>query len=391
MKISRGFLLVLIIIFIVTSVVIGFSQENKKEGTPQEKTDTKQQKPGEKDLKPKEEKKLEEKKSTPSEEDQQKYGYDEAGLLRESQRNLDRSINALSLVAAFICGLITLFAIAITVAGLTGFFSYRRWTAIRKNIEEDAKYIKEIRNRAEKEFNDMRKEVEETRIPPLGEEPTKELKERLDEFSRKLEFFELLGLSLKPADYTNRGWDFFYKEDYEFALRAFDKAIELEPSNYKAWFGKGAALLKLKRFEEALKTFEKSIELKPDSAHAWNNKGVSLRRLDRFEEALEAYEKAIELNPSYVTAWNNKAGIYIRLGNLDEALEACEKALRIKNDYSSAWFNKACIYALKKDKKNALLNLSKAINFNAKLKEEAREDEDFKDYWEDKDFKKITS
>ena len=45
-----------------------------------------------------------------------------------------------------------------------------------------------------------------------------------------------------------------------------------------------------------------------------------------------------------------------RIGTLDEALEASEKALRIKNDYALAWFNKACAHALKKDKKNVLLN-----------------------------------
>lgn len=387
MKISKGFLLALVLIYIVAFVQIGFSQENKKE-----KTIANQQEPSEKNLKLQEKEEVtEEKKSTPSKEDQQKYYIDVIELLRESQRNVDRSTNILSLVAAFTCGLIALFAIAITVAGLTGFFSYKRWVTIRKDIEGDAKYIKEIRCRAEKEFNDIRKEVEKKEIPPLDGEPTKELKERLDEFSRKLEFFEMLGLSLKPEDYIKRGWDFYFKDDFEFALKAFEKATELDSDNYNAWFGKGAALLKLGRFEEALKTYEKAIELKPDSAFAWNNKGVSLRRVKRFEESLKAFEKAIELKPDYFVAWSNKCGAHIRLGNLDEAFKACEKAIMLNKDFAGAWYNKACIYSLRKDKKNALINLSKAISLDTRYKEAARKDEDFKEYWEDEHFKKLTS
>lgn len=356
MRIPKGLLLALIIIFIAVFVVVGFSKEDKKESTPQEKT-TVDQKPREKDLKPQEEKKPEKKKSIPSEEAQQRYDYDVTELLRESQRNVDRSINILSLVAAFTCGLIALFAVAITIAGLTGFLSYRRWVGIRKSIEKNAQYINEIRIRAEKEFDDMRKEFEKKGIPILGEEISKEFKERLDEFSRKLEFFELLGLSLEPEDYMKRGHDFYLKEDYEYALKAFNNAIELEPKNAKAWL----------------------------------SKGVVLRRLERFEEALEDYEKAIEIRPDWALAWSNKCGSLIRLGNLEEALKVCEKAISLKDDFDGPWYNKACLYALKKDKKNALLSLSKAINLDSTNKEEAKKDEDFKELWDDKEFIKITS
>jgi Na+/H+ antiporter NhaC len=72
MKIPKGFLFALIIIFSAAFVIVGFSQEDKKESAPQKKT-TVDQKPSEKDLKPQEEKKPEEKKSTPSEEAQQRY------------------------------------------------------------------------------------------------------------------------------------------------------------------------------------------------------------------------------------------------------------------------------------------------------------------------------
>ena len=57
-----------------------------------------------------------------------------------------------------------------------------------------------------------------------------------------------------------------------------------------------------------------------------------------------------------------------------------------------AWYNKACSYSRKGDKENALKNLSKAIALDAKSKEKAKSDDDFKNFWDDDDdFKRIVS
>ena len=178
MKIPKGFLLALIIIFIATFVMAGFSQESKKEGTPQEKTTVNQQKPSEKDLKPQEEKKLEEKKSTPSEEAQQKYDYDEAALLRESQRNLDRSLSTINTVATLIGILVGLITIVIIIAIAVGFFEYRMWRVARIRAERNAKVIEEIRNKAEEDMNNWRSKLDKTLFSL--KEPSKENKEKLE-------------------------------------------------------------------------------------------------------------------------------------------------------------------------------------------------------------------
>jgi len=65
-----------------------------------------------------------------------------------------------------------------------------------------------------------------------------------------------------------------------------------------AWHNKGVSLRRLGRDEEALRAYRRAVEIEPDDALAWNNKGVSLRRLGRHEEALRAFERAYELDPS---------------------------------------------------------------------------------------------
>ena len=74
-------------------------------------------------------------------------------------------------------------------------------------------------------------------------------------------------------------------------------SAEKEEQDAINWNNKGFALASLGQYEEALKAYDKAIELKPDFSVAWNNKAFSFSSLGRYEEALNAYDKAIELKP----------------------------------------------------------------------------------------------
>lgn len=389
MKISRVFLLALILIFIVAFVQIGFSLENKKEKTFQEKTITNQQKPSEKDLKPQEEKKIEKKKSTPSKEAQQEY--DEAELLRESQRNLDRSLSILNTVATLIGVLVGLLVLIVTIAGATGFFSIKRWATVRKEMEQEVKYFTEFRSRAEEDLDSMRKEAKKIHKPSLLEEPSIEAKETFDYFGRRLGNFEALGLLLKSEDYNNRGLNYLNKEMNSLALKDFEKAIELKPDDADAWYYKSHALHNLKRYDEALEAINIVLESNPEYSGGQHQRGCTLFELEQYKNALGDFEKALESEPELFPAWMGKALSLYNLKRYDEALEVFNKAVKLNPEYDEAWFYRGCVYSIKRNKEKTLSDLSRAIGLNVKNKKDAKSDEDFKWLWEDKEFIKITS
>lgn len=310
-------------------------------------------------------------------------------IIREAQRSVDRSINILRLVASLIIVLVGLLAINMTTAIAFGIFEYRRLRGTVKEIEEDAKVVKGIRNKAKEDAEELRNEIGKISRPPLAEEPTGEVKEKFDEFSRRLEVLELLGVSLKPEDYINRGFDLYYKGKYEEALNAFDKVIEVRPDYANAWYYKGLALGGLDRNEEALKAHDKAIELNPDYANAWINRGVALDNLGRYEEALKAYDKVIGLNPDFAEAWGNKGVTLVKVGRYEEALKAYDKVIGLKPDYALAWYARAGVYSIRKKKEKALSDLKKAVELDASYKGKAKTDEDFKNLRNDKDFKKL--
>jgi len=139
------------------------------------------------------------------------------------------------------------------------------------------------------------------------------------------------------------------RRDYTETLRAYDRAIALGPKGAPGedlpWYGKGATLILLGRYEEALRAIDKALDINPRNEVAWVNKGNALTRLGRPLDALRCYNAAIKVNPRYEVAWNNKGNTLARLGHYEEALRCYEKALEIDPNYRGSWVNKGYVLA----------------------------------------------
>jgi len=127
---------------------------------------------------------------------------------------------------------------------------------------------------------------------------------------------------------------------YNEALQAQNKAIELDPNLAEAWSGKGNALEYLERYNEALRAYERAIELDPNLAEAWSGKGNAFWGQNRYDEALRTYERAIELNPNLAEAWSGRGVILSEQGKYDEAIKYCDEAIALEPDVGVYWNNK---------------------------------------------------
>ena len=70
----------------------------------------------------------------------------------------------------------------------------------------------------------------------------------------------------------------------------------------KNFIEKGKALVEDGKYEEALKLFEKALELDPTDHKTWNQKGIALRSMGRYNEAIECFNKSLELVPKDLDA-----------------------------------------------------------------------------------------
>jgi tetratricopeptide (TPR) repeat protein len=144
------------------------------------------------------------------------------------------------------------------------------------------------------------------------------------------------------------------------AIQAYDKAIEINPVNEPAWYGKGNALFEMMQFPEAIQAYDKAIEISPVNEPAWYGKGNAFcmwgkeimtlnttlnttpneMRMILYNDAIQAYDKAIDIDPNNAKAWYSKAYALFNSYKENEAVQACDEAIRLDPNNAKAWFYK---------------------------------------------------
>ena len=127
----------------------------------------------------------------------------------------------------------------------------------------------------------------------------------------------------------------------EEAIIAFNKAVEIKSNYFEALNNMGNALQDLGRLEDAIEAYNKAISIKPNFAEALNNMGITLRAHGKLKEAIQTYNKALTIRPDYVEALNNKGNVYNDQGKLEKAIGVYKKAISFRPDYNEAWANGA--------------------------------------------------
>jgi tetratricopeptide (TPR) repeat protein len=140
------------------------------------------------------------------------------------------------------------------------------------------------------------------------------------------------GLIESVLAHFRKGNSLFDEGRFEAALKEYDAALQLVPTDPTLLNNRAATLNSLRQYEEALTILDHVLQLKPRDAAAWHNRGVTLVRLNRLEEALAAYQRALEIAPDDVGTLANRGLVQAHLGHLREALADLDRALLQRSD-----------------------------------------------------------
>jgi tetratricopeptide (TPR) repeat protein len=171
------------------------------------------------------------------------------------------------------------------------------------------------------------------------------------------------------VDWESEGDRLMQLNQYEKALDAYERALQLDAKNAEAYVGKGNALGGLNKPVEALTSYESAIRLNPANVIAYINRGNVFRNLGRFIEALASYDLALGLDPKSYIPYLEKGRTLHHLGLFSEALDAYNQALTLAPNSASAYIGRGTVAIKLERYPEALADFNRALQFDSKAQE----------------------
>ncbi|MXV73341.1 serine protease, partial [Candidatus Poribacteria bacterium] len=173
--------------------------------------------------------------------------------------------------------------------------------------------------------------------------------------------------SVSAEMYFYRGNEKYSMRNYQDAITAYSKAIQLRPDFANAYVNRGLAKEKLGQHESAITDYSSAIKIDPNLSGAYNNRGSAQRKLGQYFLALEDLSTAIQLDPRYVKAYVNRGNVKNSLGHPNEALEDFNTALNLDPDSAEAYNNRGVAKAALMQLPDAIKDFDTAIELNSEL------------------------
>ncbi|MFZ9089656.1 MAG: tetratricopeptide repeat protein, partial [Planctomycetaceae bacterium] len=152
---------------------------------------------------------------------------------------------------------------------------------------------------------------------------------------------------------------FLLRVEEVIAIRDFDAALNVEPSNVMFLNNRALAHLEAGSSRSALKDLQSALLIVPDFTEALNNRGIVYMRSEDHSSALKDFNAALKLDPKFVDALGNRASALRKQGRYSEAVLDLENAIRISPGKFEAVNDLAWLLATCPD--NSIRNTSRAL------------------------------
>jgi tetratricopeptide (TPR) repeat protein len=161
------------------------------------------------------------------------------------------------------------------------------------------------------------------------------IREAINTFNQALERFQSLGKD-RTCDLLYYSLASSYEDIgcYEEAIVAYQKAIEIDPSNGFYYNGLGNTYSDIKRYDDAIANYQEAIKVNPNEAIFNNGLGNAYFNLVDYEKARYYFNERIRLEPDNALNALVFLGILDRIQGTGEGENFLNQALQI---YDSAW------------------------------------------------------
>lgn len=161
------------------------------------------------------------------------------------------------------------------------------------------------------------------------------------------------------------GAEYMLNRNYDQAIRYFNKAVNEDAANHKAYYNRGLLYAQNGKFNEALADFNKAIDMK-QYPKAYVARANVYYMLKDFSKAMVDAETVLKAEPNNAKAFFVMANCYDDLNQLDKAMVYYNKAISLNSNDPSFYLRRSIIYGKLKQFDLCLKDLDKstAINVN---------------------------
>ncbi|MBN2244855.1 MAG: tetratricopeptide repeat protein [Candidatus Aminicenantes bacterium] len=115
-----------------------------------------------------------------------------------------------------------------------------------------------------------------------------------------------------------------------------EKAAVAYPGNPETWLQLGNLYFDSDNFQNAIEAYTKYIELDPKNPNVWTDLGIMYRSAGQPEKAIETFDQAIAIDPQHEQSRYNKGVVFLHdLNDPAAAKREWEMLLRINPDFKS--------------------------------------------------------
>jgi len=144
--------------------------------------------------------------------------------------------------------------------------------------------------------------------------------------------------------YIDRGLSYSKKGLYDKAMSDYNRAIELDPKNARAYLYRATVYQRQSmyfQFEKPVSDYTKVIKLDPQNSIAYANRGALYHTKGLYEKAVSDFTKVIEIKPEDGYALYCKASSYEGADLINKALEAYKAVIQNALPKDASYIEKA--------------------------------------------------
>jgi tetratricopeptide (TPR) repeat protein len=178
----------------------------------------------------------------------------------------------------------------------------------------------------------------------------------------------LAGLLLPGSATAENDQATCYKKAGDVAIAACTSVIASGDKSHsetaQAHVARGVAYFKKGNYDQAIKDFDYAIELDPTNPFPFYDRGTVESSLGLYDKAIVDYSNAIQLNSTYASAFNNRCFAYnarAQAGDYDQAVRDCRSAIKLSPSQSNPYLGLGNALSNKGENEEALKQYDEAI------------------------------